>query len=64
MFRHANGTKDFMLEMFSEITDNELEVVLAQINETVYFTKTHIADLKVIIKIDQVKREDDSTETE
>jgi len=50
--------------MFSEITDNELEVVLAQINETVYFTKTHIADLKVIIKIDQVKREDDSTEIE
>jgi hypothetical protein len=64
MFKYANGTKDLMLEMFSEIMDNELEVVLAQKNETVYFTKTHIADLKAVIEIDQVKHEDDTTNFE
>ncbi len=53
MFRHTNSTKDFMLEMFSELTSNELEVVLAQKNETLYFTKTHVADLKKIIEVER-----------
>lgn len=52
MFRHANSTKDFMLEMFLELAGNELEVVLAQENATIYFTKTHIADLKKVIEVD------------
>lgn len=52
MFRHANSTKDFILEMFLELSGNELEVVLAQENATIYFTKTHIADLKSIIEVD------------
>lgn len=52
MFRHANSTKDFMLEIFLELEGNELEVVLAQKNATIYFTKTHIADLKKVIEID------------
>lgn len=53
MFRHTNSTKDFMLEMFSELTSNELEVVPAQKNETLYFTKTHVADLKKIIEVER-----------
>jgi hypothetical protein len=52
MFRHANSTKDLMMGMFTELTSYELEVVLAQENTTIYFTKTHIADLKTVIKID------------
>jgi hypothetical protein len=52
MFRHANSTKDFMMEMFLELTGNELEVVLAQENATIYFTKTHIADLRSVIAVD------------
>lgn len=40
------------MEMFAELSGNELEVVLAQENTTIYFTKTHIADLKTIIAID------------
>jgi hypothetical protein len=52
MFRHANSTKDLMMEMFTELTGNEMGVVLAQENMTVYFTKTHIADLKTVIEID------------
>jgi hypothetical protein len=61
MFRHANSTKDFMLEMFLELAGNELEVVLAQENATIYFTKTHIADLKTIIEVD-ASSDDDSNQ--
>ena len=53
MFRYANSKKDSMLEMFTELTGSELEIVLAQKNETVYFTKTHIADLKKIIEVER-----------
>lgn len=49
MFQHANGTDDLLQEMFAELSGNELEVVLAQEDATIYFTKTHIADLQVVI---------------
>ena len=52
MFMHVNNTKDIMKDMFLDMTDNELEVVLAQENMTIYFTKTHIADLKKVIEVD------------
>lgn len=58
MFRHANSTKDFMLEMFLELAGNDLEVVLAQENATIYFTKTHIADLKKVIEVDGNNEDD------
>ncbi|MCC5972365.1 MAG: hypothetical protein JJU15_20725 [Pararhodobacter sp.] len=58
MFRHANSTKDFMMEMFLELAGNELEVVLAQENATIYFTKTHIADLKKVIEVDGYSDDD------
>jgi hypothetical protein len=35
-----------MKEMFIELSESRLEVVLAQSDETIYFTRTHIADLK------------------
>ncbi|WP_221403629.1 hypothetical protein, partial [Croceicoccus naphthovorans] len=31
----------------------ELEVILAQNDETIYFTKTHLADLKKVIEVDR-----------
>lgn len=49
MFQYTNGSADLMQEMFIELVGNELEVVLAQKNATIYFTKTHIADLKNVI---------------
>lgn len=52
MFQYANGSADLMQEMFVELIDNELEVVLAQKDTTIYFTKTHIADLKNVIYAD------------
>ncbi|MHB8880075.1 MAG: hypothetical protein ACYC69_01040, partial [Thermodesulfovibrionales bacterium] len=52
MFQHANGSADIIQDMFANLTGNELEVVLAQKNASIYFTKTHIADLKSVISTD------------
>ena len=52
-FRHVNGTKDMMLDLFCDLDSEELEVILAQNDETIYFTKTHIADLKEVLAIDR-----------
>ena len=52
MFQHANSTKDIMKEMIFDLSNNELEVVLAQRNETIYFTKTHIAEIKIILSVE------------
>jgi len=59
MFQYANGSSDKLKDMFIEIGSKELEVVLAQKNTTIYFTKTHIADLKAVIKADQRENEQD-----
>lgn len=53
MFQYANGTDGMMLDLFLEIEGNELEVILAQADDTIYFTKTHIADLKTVIETDR-----------
>ena len=42
---------------------NELDVILAQRDATIYFTKTHIADLKKVIEVDQVEIEEPPHET-
>ncbi len=52
MFRYANGTAELMKAMFSDLNGSELEIVLAQEDATVYFTKTHIADLLAVIRSD------------
>jgi len=39
--------------MFMKLEGNELDVVLAKLDETIYFTKEHIDDLKTIIIVDQ-----------
>ena len=53
MFRHANGSADRALTMFLEFAGNELEVVLAQKDNRIYFTKTHVADLRAVIAGEQ-----------
>ena len=42
-----------MTEIFVALTGNELQIVLAQQDASVYFTKTHIADLKTVIENDR-----------
>ena len=52
MFQHANGSRDLLKGMLIDVDNNYLEVVLADENTTLYFTKTHIADLKAVIAAD------------
>ncbi|GAA5266679.1 hypothetical protein ACOSOMT5_P3109 [Acidiphilium sp. MT5] len=49
MFRLVNGSRETMREAFQALTDNELEVVLAEQDLTVYFSKTHIIDLNAVL---------------
>lgn len=50
MFRHANGSKDIMKTILLDLMGERLEVILAQTDRTVYFTQTHLADLKSAIR--------------
>lgn len=59
MFQHANGSKDLIRSMFLDLTTTELEVVLAQEDTTIQFTKTHIADLKAVIEAGELPRSSD-----
>lgn len=50
MFMHANGSKEQIFEMLRELKGKKLEVILAQENATIYFTTTHLVDLKAVIE--------------
>ena len=51
MFQYANGSVTSMQQTFAELTGNDLQVVLARRESTIYFTKTHVADLKEVIRV-------------
>lgn len=53
MFQHANDDRGLIRERFLNLASNQLAMVLAGEDVTIYFTKTHIADLKVVIAADQ-----------
>jgi hypothetical protein len=61
MFQYANGSRKALRAKFVGMDGQKLEVVLAKTDLTVYFTKTHIADLKTVIEVDQtLGAEDDA----
>lgn len=49
MFRLVNGSRETMREAFRALTGNELAVVLAQQDFTVYLSKTHIVELRAVL---------------
>ena len=49
MFQHANGRRGLLMEMLKAMDGNEIEVILAQRVDTIYFTKTHRQDLLTVI---------------
>jgi len=53
MFQHANGSRESLKELFLNMAGNEVSVVLAQAELTIYFTKTHIADLRTVMEVDR-----------
>jgi hypothetical protein len=52
MFRYANTTQAKLKGLFCAMTSQRLDVVLAQTSFSIYFTNTHIADLKKVIEVD------------
>ena len=50
MFLYANGSRDSLMLDFSAMSGRELPVTLARAEVTIYFTGTHIADLRVVIE--------------
>ena len=59
MFRYTNGSRDQLKGMIIKASTNELEIVLAQRPTQVYFTKTHLSDLRALI---QAEDEHDDSE--
>ncbi len=53
MFQYVNGSTQTLRDAFGELVTNELDVLLAQTDMTIYFTKLHIADLQEVIRVDQ-----------
>lgn len=49
MFRFVNGSKETMSESFQTLKGNELSVVLAEKEMTIYFSKIHTIDLKAVL---------------
>ena len=53
MFLYANGSKNVLKNLFAEMAGERMEIILAQSNAVIYFTKTHLADLKDVIEQDE-----------
>lgn len=56
MYMYANGSVETMKEIFLGLDGNELEIALAGENETIYFTRMHIADLRTIIEAEALEQ--------
>ena len=48
MFKHAHGSADVIRELLLDCDDGNLEVILAEKDAPIYFTGTHLVDLKAI----------------
>ncbi len=55
MFMYANGSKDTMKDRFLALEGGVLELTLADQTETIYFTTSHIVDLRVVIEVEDAK---------
>lgn len=49
MYRHANGSKEIICDMVEDLTGNELEVILAQKDMTIYLSAVHVIDIKAVL---------------
>ena len=58
MFKHANGSLKELNSDFGEIMGNDLDVELAGRQVSIYFTKNHAADIKVVLLADNKENGD------
>ena len=49
MYRHANGSKEIVCEEVQNLNGNELEVILAQQEMTIYLSTIHVIDIKAVL---------------
>lgn len=59
MFQYANGCGDELMAFFAAMDGNHLDIVLAQNNESIYFTTIHITDLNAVIESEFKHKEAD-----
>lgn len=52
MFMYANNSKEKIKDMFLAMEGNDLVLTLAEQTVALYFTKSHLADLKAIIEVE------------
>ena len=52
MFMYANGSKDELRDRFLDLDGSEMELTLAEQPVTIYFTESHVADLRVVVEVD------------
>ncbi len=52
MYRYANDSQGALMVSFLNVEDNTLQITLAGKKTSIYFTKTHILDLKSVILAD------------
>ncbi len=55
MFMHANDSKEEVKNRFLALDGRELELTLAEQSVTVYFTDTHIVDLRAVIEVEDAE---------
>ena len=62
MYRHANDSKNFLLDSFKNLEPERLKMALTLAEQCVAieFTKTHIEDLKVIVDIEKSSHQHDT----
>lgn len=53
MFRHANNSREKLKELISSQSSNEAPVVLANREHSIYFTRTHLNDLRAILAAEE-----------
>ncbi len=56
MYMHANASKKEMKSTFLDLNGSELKLTLVDQEATIYFTETHIADLRVVIEAEAYSR--------
>lgn len=49
MMQHAHGSRDLVREMLMDCDGDTLDIILAGADESIYFTRTHLLDLKVAL---------------
>lgn len=65
MYRHTNGSREIIRDMVANLIGNDLEIILAQTDMSMYMSTIHLIDLKAVLVAEAAlppETEDESTE--